>query len=158
MTPSTMNRIAYIFIIVLMIIAIYPFVKVSFFSNKFSELAILSSTGIIGDYPDQVRLGDEVSFQIYLENHEKQTKLYRTVIKLVEDSKLINNSPPFEVDIVAYYLAVVEDNANVVFPVNVLIDQPIDGKLVAELFVFDASENAYLYHDRWVALWIKTIE
>jgi len=97
-----------------------------------------------------------LSLKIYLENHEKQTKLYKIVIKLVENSTLKDNSPPFVVNPVSSYLTVLGDDENTTYPIKVVIDQPFNGKLIAELYMFDVSANTYLYHDRWVAIWMKT--
>jgi uncharacterized membrane protein len=156
MTPTTVKRIAYLFIAILMIIAIYPFIKNSFYSPEFTEIAILGKTGIIGENPNQVQLGEELPLKIYIENHERQTMLYRIVIKLVENVTLEDNSPPFSVKPILSYLIVLGDNENTTYPFKVVIDQPFNGKLVAELYRFDSSATTFLYHDRWVAIWMKT--
>ena len=158
MTPTTMKQIAYLFITILIIIAIYPIIDDSFYSPKFTEIAILGPTGKIGEYHHQIQLGEELSLNIYLENHEKQTKLYKIVIKMVENSSLQDNSSPFVVNPVSSYHIVLGDDENTIYPIKVAIEQPFSGKLVAELYMFDASTNTYLYHNRWVAIWMKTTE
>ena len=157
MKLKTMKSIAYFIVFISITIAMYPFLENTFYTTKYTEIAILGSTGIIGDYTYEVPLGDEFSLQIFLENHENQFKLYKTEIKLVDFFEL-NNSPPFKVDSVASYLNVIENNANEVFPVRIEMEKPFYGKLVAELYIYDAVENIYHYHDRWVSIWIKTIE
>ncbi|MHA1966393.1 MAG: DUF1616 domain-containing protein [Candidatus Hodarchaeales archaeon] len=158
MTPTTMKRIAYLFISILIIIAIYPIVSSSFYSQKFTEMAILGPKGNIGEYPHQVHLDEEFLLNIFIENHEKQTKLFKVVIKLVENSTLNENSPPFAEDPISSYIMVLGDEKNTTNPVNVVIDQHFNGKLVAELYMFNIAANSYVYHDRWVAIWMKTMD
>ncbi len=119
-------------------------------------MAILGPTGEIGKYPNQVHLSEELSLNIYLENHEKQTKLYKIDIKLVENSTLKEDLPPFNDNPVSSYLTVLEDGENTISPIKVVIDQPFNGKIIAELYIFDTSSTSYIYYDRWVAIWMKT--
>ncbi len=158
MTPTAMKRIGYTLIAILVIIVIYPYIENSLYSSKFTEIAILGPTGIIGDYSPQIQLGKVVPLNIYLENHEKEIKLYKVLIKLVENSTLNNSSPPFLVDPVSSYLTVLQNNENTTYPVEVVFNQPFSGKIVAELYMYDATASKYIYHDRWVAIWMKTIK
>lgn len=158
MTPKKMKWFSYLFIIILIVIAVYPFVDDYFYSEKYTEIAILGPTGEIGKYPKQLQLGQELPLNIFLENHEKQTKLYRVEIKLIENSTLNHNSPPFIADPVLSFLTAIENNKNASHPIKVVIEQPFSGRIVAELYIFDTGASTYIYHDRWVALWMKTTE
>ncbi len=129
-----------------------------FYSAQYTEMAILGPTGKIGEYTHQVQIGEDLTFNIYLENHEKNTKLYKIKIKLVENSSLGNTLPPFDVNTMSSYLIILEDDTNTTYPINIVIDQPFSGKLVAELYMFDVRNNSYLYHDMWVAIWMKTTD
>jgi uncharacterized membrane protein len=156
MTPKTLRYIAYSVILTIMILSLYPLVSDYFYTPKFSEIAIMGPNENIGEYVHQVPLGAEYSVRFYIGNHETETKLYKTVVKLVDNSTLLESSPPFEVEALTSYLTVVRDGENSTFSINPMINQEFNGKLVAELYVFDPSSDSYVYHDRWVAIWLRT--
>jgi uncharacterized membrane protein len=156
--PQTVKYVAYALILGVIVISYYPLLSESMYSSSFSEIALVGSSGIIGEYEHQVPLGRELPFKVYISNHEEHTLLYKVVVKLVDNATALSGSPPFPVEPIASFLAVVKVGGNSTINVNPIITHEFNGKLVVELYIYDSASSSYIFHDRWVAVWLRTIK
>ena len=96
--PKTKNRIETILIIILAISILIACATLIYvittpkIGEQFTEFYVLGPTGIIGDYPRNITLGENASVIIGLVNHEYNTINYTIEIWLIEQTTHYNES------------------------------------------------------------------
>lgn len=146
-------------IIVSTVIAVVQVVNVGRVVEPFSALGILGPSGKIGDYPKQVVAGVPFKLNIYVGNYEGRTMYYRILIKLGDNSSIINETTPLLVEPLMEVRVILAHNSSQVIPVNITLDKPvINARLVFEMWVFNESTRAFTYHGRWNHLWLNVTE
>ena len=155
MTPNTFKKISILLIGFLILVTIYPIIEATFPISKYSEIALLGPNGKVGEYQNQVKLGERLPFSIYLANYEANVELYRLEVKLVQNTTLANN-PPYNTIPIFTDIVVLDNEKNTTRTIDASLSNPFNGKLVIELYKFDSDTGTYLFNNRWISAWLKT--
>lgn len=146
-------------IIVSTVIAVVQVINVGRVVEPFSALGILGPSGKIGDYPRQVVAGVPFKLNIYVGNYEGKTMYYRILIKLSDNSSIINETTPLLVEPLMEVRVILAHNSSQVIPVNITLNRSvINARLAFEMWVFNESIRSFTYHGRWNHLWINVTE
>jgi uncharacterized membrane protein len=126
------------------------------FSQPFSEVGILGPTGKLGDYPSNMRIGDNYALDLYVGNHEGHSMLYTVYEKLGTRSSVINQTVPLDTAPVASYQVVLPDNASITMPITVRLVNPGQSiRLVFELWTFSTTTETLVYEGSWAQLFVN---
>ncbi len=118
--------------------------------GPFSELGVLGSDQMIGDYPSTVTAGQNVTLYGYIGNHQGGVTYYDLRVKLGNSTTVVNETTWVDVPSVADFRAVLRDGQNSTFPLVLSFSQPANGtKIIFELWEFDASSGSFLYAGLW---------
>jgi len=124
--------------------------------EPFSELGLLGPGRKIGDYPREVVAGLPFTLNIYVGNHEGKTAYYKVLVKVGDNSSLINESTPLSAEPITEVRAVLTHNSSQTIPVNITLYEPATRlRLVFEMWVFNETAGLFSYHGRWNQLWLN---
>jgi uncharacterized membrane protein len=124
--------------------------------EPFSELGLLGPSGRIGDYPRQVEAGTPFPLHVYIGNHEGRTVYYRVLAKTGNKSSVIDEKTPLTAEPVMDLRIVLSHNSSAIIPVSLMVQEPAtNARLVLELWVFNETLGAFIYHGRWNQLWLN---
>ncbi len=122
--------------------------------EPFSELGILGPNMKLGDYPSNVRPGEEFDLFVYLGNHEGKTSLYRLYVKMGDSSFNVSDSVSFLGEVLYSFDRVLLDETNHTASMTLNLTEPgINRRLVFELHRY--QENGFQYSGIWTQLWIN---
>jgi uncharacterized membrane protein len=149
--------------VLLFVLAIYgilvasPIVLGDRIVEPFSELGVLGSNFKLGDYPEEIRVGEEFELYLYLGNHMGELSYYRVLAKLGDIDLNVSESEPYDGQVLATYDYILEDEANVTIPILLSIDElGFSQRLVFELNRFEDGE--FDYDGLWVQLWLNVTD
>ncbi|MBS7605944.1 MAG: DUF1616 domain-containing protein [Candidatus Bathyarchaeia archaeon] len=124
--------------------------------EPFSELGLLGPYGKIGDYPRNVVAGSPFQLNIYVGNHEGRAIYYRILMKIGNESSVINASTPLSAEPIMDVRVVLGHNSSKIIPISVTLYEPaVNARLVFEMWVYDEDSGIFKYHGRWNQLWIN---
>jgi len=124
--------------------------------EPFSELGLLGPGGKIGDYPKKVVAGSPFTLNVYVGNQEGKTAYYKVLVKLGDNSSIINETTPLSAEPVMEIRAVLSHNSSQIIPVNITLYEPATRlRLVLEMWVFNETVKAFTFHGRWNQLWLN---
>jgi len=124
--------------------------------EPFSELGLLGPGGKIGDYPREVEAGAPFSLNVYVGNHEGKTVYYRVLVKLGDNSSVINGTVPLAAEPILDVRAILSHNSSKTIPVNLTLYEPaVRLRLVFEMWIFNESAGGFSYYGRWNQLWLN---
>ncbi|MEM2454512.1 MAG: DUF1616 domain-containing protein [Candidatus Bathyarchaeia archaeon] len=124
--------------------------------EPFSELGLLGPAGKIGDYLKEIIAGSPLHLNIYIGNHEGKAIYYRVLVKVGDQSSIINASTPLDAEPIIDIRAVLGHGSSKVIPVDITFYKPaINARLVFEMWVYDELTGLFKYHGRWNQLWIN---
>lgn len=127
--------------------------------EPFSELGLLGPAGKIGDYPREAVAGSPFQLNLYVGNHEGKAVYYRILVKVGDNSSIIDASTPLSSEPIIDRRVVLEHNSSKVIPINVTLYKPlVNTRLVFEMWVYDEETGTFKYHGRWNQLWINVKE
>jgi len=105
-----------------------------------SQLGLLGPDRIASGYPTSVTQNKPFLLYGYLGNEFGTAELYHLVIKLGNQSTLVNGSIPAEAPVVSQYYLALDKNQTSVFPMELAISPPgIEEKLIFELWSYQPS-------------------
>ena len=124
--------------------------------EPFSEIGILGPNMKLGDYVEEVEVGEPFSLFLYVGNHEGRAMYYRTLVKLGEEEDYATETDPMDAPVLAKYEHVILNLANSTVPVTLSIDRPgINSRVVLELYKYDAAGHDFVYSGQWVQIWMN---
>ncbi|MEM3694094.1 MAG: DUF1616 domain-containing protein [Candidatus Bathyarchaeia archaeon] len=127
-------------------------------TEPFSELGLLGPEAKIAGYPREVEAGSPFRLNVYIGNHEGRTAYYRVLIKLGDRASAINGSDamPLPSEPIGELRAILTHNSSRIIPINVTLHEPfLRRRLVFELWIFNETSGAFVYHERWNQLWLN---
>ena len=125
-------------------------------SELYSELGILGPSQIIGGYPTNVTMGQQISLYGYVGNHEGVVTYYEMLVKFGNNSTQISNSTSADAPILASYFHVLGNNQSWTFPVDFSVNQSgTNQRLIFELWSYNKTTSAFSYMGLWNQLWIN---
>jgi len=106
-----------------------------------SQLGLLGPNRIASGYPTNVTQSKPFLLYGYLGNQFGTAELYHLVIKLGNQTTLVNASIPAEAPVVSQYYFVLDRNQTSVFPMELSLSRPgIQEKLIFELWSYQHSD------------------
>jgi uncharacterized membrane protein len=141
---------------VMVITTAYPLLVSHRPIEAFSELAILGENGRVGDYPKSVRVDSSFNLLLYVGNYEGRTEYYQVLAKVGDQGSNIADTTPLIAAPIASWDMVLMNNQNKTLPVTLSISNAgTNRRLVFELHVLDPGSGAFVYHQRWIQIWLN---
>ncbi|MEM3403474.1 MAG: DUF1616 domain-containing protein [Nitrososphaeria archaeon] len=143
-------------IVVASVFAIVQAVNVGRVVEPFSELGLLGSNKMIGDYPKDVVAGSVFILHLYIGNHEGKTVFYKVLVKAGTNRSFINETTPLSEEPFMEVYKVLPHNSSSIIPLNVtLYSQANNLRLVFEMWVYNEASQNFVYYGRWNQLWLN---
>jgi len=122
----------------------------------YSEIGILGSNMIIGEYPTEPELEEDIALNIYLGNFEGRLMYYSVLVKLSDATGDVG-SEPMDAPVLGTYGAVVPhgENHTIKFQTRILDNSSIQ-RLVFELHAYNMETHTIEYTGRWCHIWLNT--
>lgn len=153
------RKISYVLILViasLSLLTAVPPILPERIVEPFSELGILGPNMKLGDYVEEVGVGEAFSLFLYVGNHEGRVMYYRTLVKVGREADFASETDPMDAPVLAEFEHVILNKGNSTTPVNLSIDRPgINSRLVLELYKYDEGVNDFVYSGQWVQIWMN---
>ena len=145
-----------VILIVATILATIQIINNEIVIKPFSVLGLLNKDAKIGDYPREVVAGTPIQLNVYVENHEGKTMYYKILIKLGNETSIINEITPLNAKPILELRTVLPHNKSVLIPVNITIYQSMTNlRLVFEMWIFNETKQVFTYYNRWNQLWLN---
>ena len=148
--------------------------------QPFSELAVLGpaspspaelptcnqSQTELGNYPQNVSVGEPSCLFGYVENHDGSPEYYRILVKLGNIDTVVSNTTAAFAPIVFQYFALVQNNESSTFRIgyppyvwgNGLLSYANigeDQRLIFELWAYSPSSSTFYYTGTWNEIWVN---
>jgi len=153
------RRISYVLILViasLSLLTAVPPILPERIVEPFSELGILGPNMKLGDYVEEVEVGEPFSLFLYVGNHEGRAMYYRTLVKLGGQDDYATETDPMDAPVLADYEHVIMNKGNSTTPVTLSIGRPgINSRLVLELYKYDEDIHDFVYSGQWAQIWMN---
>jgi len=155
------ERITYPAIAIIIIISlalVYQYINPTF-SEPYSELAVLGPNMKIGDYPKQVKVGDNFTLYLYVGNHEGHIMFYKVLVKLGNKQSIINSTHPMNATPIATYYFLLMNGKNETR--KIILSMPYSGiniRLVFELWAYSVNTDTFVYKGIWNHLWLNVTQ
>jgi len=117
-----------VILIVATILATIQIINNEIVIKPFSVLGLLNKDAKIGDYPREVVAGTPIQLNVYVENHEGKTMYYKILIKLGNETSIINEITPLNAKPILELRTVLPHNKSV-FNSSKYYNLPINDKL-----------------------------
>ncbi len=128
--------------------------------EPFLAIGLLNAECVIGDYPDTVFNGQNVSLCIFLDNHEGVPVYLQVRYKVVPPGMLPTNSTPSPAPTVEVFEAVLGRGENTTMrvgvPVNVSRDL-VGGRVALVFELWRYVGGGWVYTGRWVHLYVRVL-
>jgi uncharacterized membrane protein len=156
MKEEEFKILAFSFIGLLGIVAIYPTLVETRALKPFSELGILGPNKTLSDYPRNVVTGQNFTLYIYLANHEGEVTYYRVLAKVGNENSTVSDSSPMNAAILNSWDFIIMNGYNTTIPVKLaILTQGQNQRIVFELYKYDSSSNSFTYYNRWTQIWVN---
>jgi uncharacterized membrane protein len=125
--------------------------------EKFTEFYILDVNGTAGDYPTELRIGENGNLIIGVVNHEQTTVSYMMVVELAKVNYVLNNTTGQEEPVELSRIRIESDNTTLDHdetwenPFSFSIDEAGDFKV--EFLLYEDGDQSEQY--RSLHLWVK---
>jgi uncharacterized membrane protein len=121
--------------------------------EKYSELGILGSNGLLGEYPTQIVASQTVHLFGYVGNQMGSAMYYTVMVKLGNSDTQLN---PSYVTPIQQYNQVLSNNQTWIFPVDVTLTK-VGGnqRIIFELWIYNETTHKNQYHQRWGQVWLN---
>jgi uncharacterized membrane protein len=122
-------------------------------SPKYSELGILGPGMKIGDYPTDVRVGENITLYTYVGNHEGKTQNYTILVKIGNQNMKVNNSTPMNAPIIGQINLLIPDGGDQTSPTTIIFEKAeLHQKLVFELWSYSSDSGEIVYSGIWAQI------
>lgn len=156
MIDDEVKIVAIILISITTIAVIYPTLASGRIMEPFSEIGILGPNGELGNYPEQVAVGQNFKLNIFVENYEGRVEYYRVLAKIGDQFSNISDMLPLNAASIASWDLILMNGQNSTFPINLSLSEPgLNRRLVFELQMLDVDSDSFMYHHRWTQLWMN---
>lgn len=147
--------LALVLIGLMAVVAIYPIINESRAVVSFSELGILGPNMKMADYPKTEIVNQSFNLYLYVGNHEGKLEYFRVVAKQGDSNSTITDTTPLNSPVIASWDLILQNEENSTFPIKLSMDKPgLKQCIVFELYIFNPETQNFVYHQRWVQLWL----
>ena len=131
-------------------------------TEPFSAIGLLDQNCKIGDYPDFVLIGENITLCTYISNHEGSPQAYMVKYKFTTPQDIPTNTTPSGARALLRRIVVLDDKQDTTFKVEIPIpyNPGMIGRnatLVFELWKFDTVKDEWVYTGKWVHLHVKVL-
>lgn len=130
--------------------------------EPFTALGLLNENCVIGYYPREVVVGENVTLCIFVDNHMNEPIYYRVVYRIGTNNTIPTNTTPSPEPEIKEWRGVLNQGENTTFKVVVPIKY--SGKtntsrvaLIFELWIYNVDNNEWVYTGRWNHLYVKLV-
>ncbi len=124
--------------------------------EPFSELGILGPDQKIGGYPTTVLSGENVSLYLYVGNQEGHVMYYNVLVKLGDNSSVVNSTTYLHAAPVATYGVVLTNNQTLLEPITLNLTTPgTNVRVVFELWDYNTTTDSFTYTGLWNQLFVN---
>lgn len=131
-------------------------------TEPFIAIGLLNEHCKIGEYPQYVAEGSNVTLCIYLYNYLGKPVYYEVVYKIGTSKTLPTNTIPSPEKPIMEWKGVLMQNESITFLVKVPVYAPNprarNATLIFELWIFDTKSMKWIYTGRWVHLHVKLVK
>ncbi len=132
--------------IILILAALQPIFSPFSSVQRNSQLGLLGPNETASNYPTNVTVNHPFAIYGYLANEEGTSQYYNVMVKLGNQTTLINSSAPANAPIVTEYFHVLNNNQTYIFPMNLSISQAGTGKhLIFELWSYQLTSSGWKF-------------
>jgi hypothetical protein len=122
-------------------------------TEPFSELGILGPTMQLGNYPTEIVAGQTVNLYAYVGNQMGSPIYYTVMVKLGDNTTIVNPSP---IEPTLQFEQILANNETWTFPVNVTLTQAgLNQRIIFELWTYNQTLNQNQYAQVWDQLWLN---
>ena len=128
--------------------------------EPFSAIGLLDQNCKIGDYPDFVLIGENLTLCIYISNHMGKPMAFMVKYKFGTPQTLPTNTTPSPAPTQREYIVVLDNNESTLFKREIPV--PYNPQLVGqnatiifELWQYNTTSNQWNYTGKWVHLHVK---
>lgn len=131
--------------------------------ESFSAISILNENCKIGDYPDKVLNGENITLCVFIDNHMGYPAYFQVRYKIGDNETLPTNTTPSPQPTIMVFEVLLDNKANKTFKINIPVNvsEELVGSRVAlifELWMYDIDSNEWVYTGRWNHLYIRVLE
>jgi len=124
--------------------------------EPFTELGVLGPNMKLGDYPEEVEVGEPFTLFLYLGNRESRVMYYRTLVKFGSELSFASETEPMDAPVIASYDHVILNDDSVTRQLSLSADTAgSNRRLVFELYKYDEAVDDFVYSGEWVQLWMN---
>ncbi len=127
--------------------------------EPFTAIGLLNEECKIGDYPEIVVAGENITLCIFVHNYMGYPIYYKVVYKIGTNETLPTQNTSSPEPPVMEWKGFLDHNENTTFKVAITVDRP--GKKIAlifELWLYDPDKDTWVYSGRWVHLYVDVLE
>jgi uncharacterized membrane protein len=129
-------------------------------TEHFNAIGLLNEKCKIGDYPDFVLIGENITLCIYIFNYMGEPEAYKIIYRFGNVSTLPTNTTPSKAPALWSRVIVLNNNESILLKTSFPIpnNPKLVGKnatLIFELWMYDTKNNRWVYTGRWVHLHVK---
>jgi Predicted membrane protein len=124
--------------------------------NPYSSLGILGPNGKIGDYPKNLKLGQNFTLYLYVENEEGHIMYYQVLVKIGNATSIVNQTNYLNVPPIATYSFILLNHQNETRKITLAINVTGENiKLIFELWAYSVNQNSFKYINIWDQLFVN---
>ncbi len=132
-------------------------------TEPFTAIGLLNEECVIGDYPKNVFVGQNVSLCIFLHNHMGYPILAQVRFKIGTNDTIPTNTTPSPQPTITNFTFILGHDENITKKISVIIaaNESMIGKRIAlifELWQYDTDRDTWVYTGRWTHLYVLLSE
>ncbi|ADI31976.1 DUF1616 domain-containing protein [Staphylothermus hellenicus] len=130
--------------------------------EPFTALGLLNENCVIGDYPREVVVGDNITLCIFVDNHMNEPIYYRVIYRIGTNNTIPTNTTPSPEPEIKEWRGVLNQGENTTFKIVVPISYSGNTNtsriaLIFELWIYNVDSNEWIYTGRWNHLYVKPV-
>ena len=123
---------------------------------KYSELGILGPDGTAKGYPTSVAVNQPFLLYGFVGNHEGIAENYQLLVKLGNQTTIVNNATYANAPVLATFWRIVGGNQTWTLPMNLSVNQAGNNtRIIFELWSYDVPASNFEYTGLWDHLWLN---
>ncbi len=131
--------------------------------EPFDAIGLLNENCVIGEYPSQLTIGENVTLCIFVYNHMDKVEYYKVVYRIGTNETIPSNTTSSPEPMLMEWRFALDNDANTTFKVTVPFNPPEDYwsrdkvALIFELWRYNTSSGLWEYTGKWVHLYVKPV-
>jgi uncharacterized membrane protein len=134
--------------------ALTPLIPVT--QLKYSELGILGPDGTAKSYPTSVAVNQSFLLYGFVGNHEGNVESYQLLVKLGNQTTVVDNATYANAPVLATYWHIVGENQTWTFPMSLTVNQAGNNtRIIFELWSYNVPASNFEYAGLWDYIWLN---